>query len=110
MTLKVAAVAGMLLLAGCGGLSGESTPTPTETVETPPPDTQEPTDTPQSTVTDTPTEDTPTDTPTEAPPTEHTETATWPPYDFGSGSSDIDVETNEPPAVNASGSGNASAK
>lgn len=120
MRLKTAVVVSLVVvLAGCSGLSGESTPTPDMsepeiTVQSPTPEeTQEPTDAPQPTVTDTPTKDGPTDTPTDAtdsaPDWESNRIVDWPPFNVSAGGGGS-YSTPNPPSASAGGSGNVSAK
>jgi uncharacterized lipoprotein len=116
----VVLVSAVVLLAGCGSLSGDTTPTPDmedpeSTVESPTPDeTDSPTQTPEPTVSDTPAEDGPTDTPTDAPDTETPTATEWPPYEFGAATGDTggsyEQSTEEEPSASAGGSGNVSAK
>jgi len=118
----VVLVSAVVLLAGCGGLSGESTPTPDMsdpeiTVKSPTPvDTQEPTQTPEPTVSDTPTQDDPTDTPTTPPDTtpdwQSNRIVDWPPFNVsaGDGGGNYEQPTEDDPSASAGGSGNVSAK
>lgn len=118
----VVLVSAVVLLAGCGALSGDTTPTPDMdnpeiTVKSPTPDaTDSPTQTPEPTVSDTPTEDTPTDTPTDAtdsaPDWESNRIVDWPPFNVsaGGGGGSYEQSTEKEPSASAGGSGNVSAK